>query len=259
MTDTLNNPSHDVVAVIPAYNEGERVKTVVEQTLKHVSRVIVVDDGSEDDTIRFAESAGALVVPHPYNLGKGAACRTGFYAAMRLGCQAIIMLDGDGQHAPEEIPLFIEAMKREDSPGIYVGNRMHDTHDMPLSRYLTNRFLSSLISFLARQKVRDSQCGFRLIHREVLEKVHYENNRYDAESEILVRAARAGFAIREVNVSTIYGDEFSKINPFHDTIRFLRFFFRHLFFSPPVIIGPEHSIAVNAAEDLREDGLTPKT
>ena len=130
---------------------------------------------------------------------------------------------------------------------------MGDTKDMPLSRYLTNKFLSLLISFLAGTKIQDSQCGFRLIHRRVLEAVDYENNRYDAESEILVRASRAGFSINEVPVQTIYRDEFSKINVFWDTARFFRFFFRHLFRSPPIIHTPAREISISLGQSLGPD------
>ena len=136
--------------------------------------------------------------------------------------------------------------------GIVVGNRMNNTAEMPLSRFLTNRLLSMLISWLAGQRVTDTQCGYRLIHRKVLEAVDYENNRFDAESEILVRAARRGFRLGEVPVRTIYGNEFSKINVFWDTLRFLRFFFRHLFGSPPVAPSREKRIALELARNLGE-------
>ena len=237
-----------IAAIIPAYNEDRRIAEIVEKTARHVRPVLVIDDGSTDNTAEAAEKAGAIVVRHPHNLGKGAACRSGFYAALRLGCEAIITLDGDGQHDPTEIPAFVGRALQAGGPCIVLGCRMRDTRSMPFVRLATNRLLSRLISMLARQTILDSQCGFRLIHREILEKVHYNNNRYDAESEILVRAARAGFPVLEVPIATIYGSGYSKINVFWDTLRFVRFFFRHLFTSPPVVKSPEWSIAVSAGE-----------
>ena len=221
-----------ILAVIPVYNEAKHIGDVVQKTLGHVDRVIVVDDGSRDGTEKIATQAGARVIRHPLNLGKGAACRTGFQAAVQENFDGIVMLDGDGQHDPDDIPKLIAEGTR--TRGLVVGNRMKNTEDMPRSRYLTNRVLSFLVSCLAGQPIMDSQSGFRFLHRSLLEAVDYENNRYDAESEILVRASRKGFVITEVPIQTIYRDECSKIHVFWDTLRFVRFFFRHLFGSPPV-------------------------
>lgn len=241
----------NIVAIIPAYNEGQRIAEVVKDTFNYVKYVIVIDDGSHDQTVTFAEKAGAIVIRHPHNLGKGAACRSGFHGAMKLDCEAIVMLDGDGQHAPSDIPSFITALeKNRDKVGIVVGNRMMNTIDMPMARYLTNKTLSGLISLLARKTIKDTQCGFRLIHRRVLEEVDYENNRYDAESEILVRAARAGFSIQEIPVKTIYNDAYSKINVFWDTLRFVRFFFRHLFRSPPIAHSRARELSIELGQNL---------
>jgi len=221
-----------ILAIIPVYNEAQRIRDVVIQTLPYVDGVIVVDDGSWDETENLASQAGARVIRHPLNLGKGAACRTGFQAAVKDGADGIVMLDGDGQHDPVDIPkLIAEGTKTR---GLVVGNRMMNTRDMPRVRLLTNRLLSFLVSCLAGQRIQDTQCGFRFLHRNILEAVDYENNRYDAESEILVRASRKGFRITGVPIKTIYRDECSKIHILWDTLRFVRFFFRHLFRSPPV-------------------------
>lgn len=240
-----------IVAIIPAFNEGRRIYDVVTETREYVEQVIVIDDGSHDDTVQHAERANAIVIRHPHNLGKGAACRSGFYGAMKLNCDAIIMLDGDGQHAPADIPKFIKALKdSKETTGMVIGNRMKNTSDMPWARYFTNKTLSGLISFLANTTITDTQCGFRLIHRNVLEKVDYENNRYDAESEILVRAARAGFHISETPVQTIYNDAYSKINVFWDTLRFCRFFLRHLFNSPPVAHSEARELSIELGKTI---------
>jgi glycosyltransferase involved in cell wall biosynthesis len=221
-----------ILAIIPVYNESLRIEEVIRKTLPHVDEVIVVDDGSHDGTEKVALAAGARVIRHPHNLGKGAACRTGFQAAVHEKAEGIVMLDGDGQHEPDEIPKLVK--EGVHTRGLVIGNRMENTEDMPKLRYLTNRLLSLLVSCLAGQSIQDSQCGFRFLHRSLLEAVDYENNRYDAESEILVRASRKGFPISHVPIETIYRDEFSKIHVFWDTLRFIRFFFRHLFGSPPI-------------------------
>lgn len=239
-----------LVAIIPAYNEGKQIQSVVKKSFQYVNHVIVIDDGSVDQTVSFAEEAGAIVIRHPHNLGKGAACRSGFYAAVKLKCDAIITLDGDGQHDPADIPQFIKKIESFGSPCIVLGNRMENTRDMPWLRLATNKTLSRLISFLAGQRVTDSQCGFRLIYREILEKVDYENNRYDAESEILVRASRARYPILEVPVKTIYNNAYSKIHVFWDTLRFLRFFFKHLCYSPPVHLSEEHKISLTLGNEV---------
>jgi glycosyltransferase involved in cell wall biosynthesis len=245
-----------IVAVIPAYNEGESILKVVKDVEKYVDKVIVIDDGSTDNTVKYADQSNAVVIRHPHNLGKGAACRSGFHAAVKLGCDAIITLDGDGQHDASDIPNFIKkASDKNAKISIVLGNRMTDVEKMPFVRYMTNKSLSLLISFLAGQKITDSQCGFRLIFKEILEKVDYENNRYDAESEILVRASRAGYLVEEVPVQTIYNNEFSKIHVFWDTLRFVRFFFRHLFHSPPVAFSEAKKISENLGTSVAEREL----
>lgn len=246
----MSVPEAEICAIIPAYNEQGRIADVILRTLRYAGHVIVIDDGSSDDTSGVAERAGALVIRHPHNLGKGAACRSGFYAAVNLGCTYIITLDGDGQHNPDEIPTLLRRADEAPGPCIVLGNRMRDLEAMPWLRRGTNRLLSRLISFLAAQHINDSQCGFRLIHREILEKIQYQNNRFDAESEILVRASREGFLTHEVPITTIYGEEFSKINIFWDTLRFIRFFMSHLFDSPPVRPTPDFRICRDASDLL---------
>ncbi len=237
------------VAVIPAFNEADRLPDVISRTILEVDLVVVVDDGSTDDSTVVAKKAGAMVVRHPMNLGKGAACRTGFYAALELNADLVITLDADGQHDPRFIRMLEEKAIAANGPCIVLGNRMNNTTPMPWIRWGTNRALSGLISFLAGQTILDSQCGFRLIHRSVLEEVDFINNHFDAESEILVRAARKGFPICEVDIPTIYGDEYSKIHKFWDTLRFAKFFFRHLFHTPVLRNTPERKVAMKLREE----------
>jgi glycosyltransferase involved in cell wall biosynthesis len=210
-----------VAGLIPAYREEARIGEVVQRTRAELDTVVVVDDGSPDATSERARAAGAEVIRHETNRGKGAAIKTGLAELTRRGFEYVLILDGDGQHLPEEISAFLEAANATGAR-IIVGNRMSDTRTMPVVRRLTNRFMSAQISALCRQPIPDSQCGFRMVHREVAPHLFCESDAYDYETEMLIIASRRGFKIAAVPVSTVYGDEKSKIHPVRDTIRFLK-------------------------------------
>ncbi len=207
--------------VIPAYCEAERIGPVIAGARAYPVHVIVVDDGSPDSTADVARAAGAEVIRHPENRGKGQALQTGFQRARELGCEAVITLDGDGQHDPAEIPRFIEAYERTRIP-VLIGNRMWDQGGMPLVRRLTNRFMSWLLSREMGWYVPDTQCGYRMFRADLLPFVKTESDRFAAESEILLRLAARGLRMDSVRIRTIYGRERSKIRPLADTIRFWR-------------------------------------
>ena len=213
-------------ALIPAYREEKRIGEVVRRVRAHLGTVLVVDDGSPDATADQARQAGAEVIVHAQNAGKGAAIKTGFRALLERGVEYVLILDGDGQHLPEEIGRFLAAAAEEHC-GMYVGNRMHETAGMPRVRLLTNRFMSWIISRICRQPIPDSQCGFRMIHRDVIPSLFCESNAYDYETEMLLIACRDGHRIRNVPVTTIYGDETSKIRPLRDGLRFLKLMSRY--------------------------------
>lgn len=213
--------------IIPAFNEEARVQGVVAGVRRHVAKVIVVDDGSTDGTADAAARAGAEVVRHPRNLGKGAAIRSGLRKAFEEGFDPAIILDADGQHECEEIPQFLRTA-RDQRADIVVGNRMGDTEGMPLVRYLTNRLTSFFVSRLAGREIPDSQCGYRLISRRAFETMRFRTAGFDTESEMLIDAGRADMRIASVGVKTIYGTERSKINPFRDTLRFFKLMFRYV-------------------------------
>lgn len=207
-------------AVIPAYREGGRIGSVVTEVLKFIPDVMVVDDGSPDETAGEAERAGAIVIRHGVNRGKGAALDTGFNAARERGFDCVITMDGDGQHAAADLPRFMESYTRTGVP-VLVGNRMADTGSMPWVRLMTNRFMSWLLSREMGQRVPDTQCGYRLYELAVVPAISAESKGFAAESEILMELSRKGVKIGSVPVATIYGTEKSKINPIKDTIRFV--------------------------------------
>ena len=211
----------NVAALIPCYFEEKRIRDVAVRALAQLDTVLVVDDGSTDGTESAARSAGVEVIRHAVNQGKGAAIKTGLRELSgRAGIEYALILDGDGQHLPEEIPRFLEAANRTHAP-MLVGTRMSDTRTMPLVRRLTNRIMSAQISRVCGQRVPDSQCGFRMIQRELAPALAaIETVKFDYETEMLVVASRRGGRIEAVPISTIYGDEKSKIHPVRDTVRF---------------------------------------
>ncbi len=219
----MAKPPLKTCVLIPAYNEEKRVGAVVREVRDYCPDVIVVDDGSPDGTDRAAAEAGAIVLEHVHNQGKGAALQTGFDYAREHGYDLAITLDADGQHAPSDIPAFLQAYERTHSP-VLVGNRMGDVAAMPRLRRFVNRFMSDLLSRVMGQHVPDTQCGFRLYHRSAFPagRCDAHSQRYAAESEILLRLSLQGRKIGAVTIQTIYGDEKSKVNPFSDTFRFFR-------------------------------------
>ena len=207
--------------IIPAYREAGRIGVVVEGVRAFVSDVLVVDDGSPDDTAGQAERAGAIVLRHTANCGKGAALETGFRSARERGFEFAITLDGDGQHAPSDLPAFIQEFRQSGTP-VLIGTRMSDTRSMPWVRRLTNRFMSWLLSREMGQWVPDTQCGYRLYALAVVPELPAQSKRFAAESEILMELSRRGIKIGSVPIATIYGTEQSKIHPIKDAIRFLK-------------------------------------
>jgi len=216
--------------IVPAYNAAALLGGVLE-ALKPIvpqHRIIVVDDGSGDDTFRVASGAGVNVVQHPVNMGKGAALSSGYKKTVDMGLAYAVTLDADGQHNPAEIPKFARRVV-ETGADIVVGNRFGALGDMPWLRRGTNWLTSKVVSILARQRIPDSQNGYRMISARVLSAFEIETTRYEAESELLIKAGRRGFRIESVPVETIYGEEVSAIHPVVDTARFFRLVYKALF------------------------------
>jgi glycosyltransferase involved in cell wall biosynthesis len=219
----------NLCVLIPSFNEARTIGRLVAELCAKGFTVYVVDDGSTDGTAAIAHSSGAIVVKHKKNKGKGASLREGFSHIVKKGFDAVVVMDGDGQHLVSDIDGFIEKMESTKTD-IVIGNRMTDVSSMPEERKHTNRFMSGLISMLSGQRVPDSQSGFRLIKRDVLQRIELRSSNYEIESEMIIRASRAGFRIESVPIKTIYHDETSKINPFIDTLRFIRFIVKITFF-----------------------------
>ena len=207
--------------VIPCLNESEAIAGVVTGAKHYLDEMIVIDDGSEDNTAAAARNAGAHVIVHACSQGKGAALRTGWAEASRRGFRWALCMDGDGQHAPEDIPTFLARAERGDVD-LVCGNRMSNTATMPIVRRWTNWFMSWRLSRLVRTRLLDTQCGYRLIKLAALDELPACANRFEVESELLVTFATASRGIAFVPIRVIYGNERSKISPIRDTIRWYR-------------------------------------
>lgn len=214
-----DSAGRSIVALIPAYEEGPRIAAVVSGARRHLP-VIVVDDGSSDDTAEQATAAGATVLRQVPNAGKGAALRLGFRHALDTGCEAAVTLDADGQHDPDEIPRFLEAFAAS-RPGLVVGRR--DFAAMPAVRRLSNTLGGFVLSAAVGRAIPDNQSGYRLIGRTLMQALlPSDESGFEFEVEMIARCIALGLPIEWVPISTIYAGEPSHIEPWRHFTEFLR-------------------------------------
>jgi len=214
-------------AVIPAYQDEKHIGEIVRRTRARLDHVLVIDDGSSDQTAQRAREAGAEVIVHDQNRGKGEAIKTGLGQGIGREVAWVILLDSDGQHLPEEIDRFLSAAASAPRPTFFIGNRMNDVARMPFIRRVVNRCMSSQISRLCGQRIPDTQCGFRMVHRQMVPELLGGGHRFDYETEVLIIASRKGYRIESVPITTVYSDEVSKIHPLRDTLRFSKLMWRY--------------------------------
>jgi len=216
-----------VAVVIPAYNEEKHIGDVVRRARQQLDDILVVDDGSSDETAERARKSGAEVIVHPENRGKGESIKTGLRHWQDRQFELVTILDADGQHLPEEIDQFVAAALSATEPKLILGNRMKDLSSMPRVRRIVNRWMSKRISAACGQEIPDTQCGFRMIHRDLIPDLLGGAARFDYETEMLIIASRKGFRIESVPISTVYSDEVSSIHPVRDTLRFFKLMSRY--------------------------------
>lgn len=215
-----------VSIIIPAYNEAKALEELLCQLKRREMFTLVVDDGSSDGTYDVAKAGASRVIQNKKNMGKGMSLNNAItYLLKSEEFDYVITMDADGQHSPLDLNLFLDAASR--GVGFAVGNRMRDPGGMPGIRILTNKYMSWLISKAVGQYIPDTQCGFRLIKRDVLERIIIKTNKFEIESEIIIKAARLGLKIESIPIRSIYYKHHrSNIHPFMDGMRFIRFIFK---------------------------------
>lgn len=205
-SETTAAPKLTLVVVIPAFNEAATLRDIAVRALRQVDRVIVVDDGSVDGTAAAVADLPVMLLSNTKNLGKAASLRRGMLRALADGASAVVTLDADGQHEPEDIPRLVAA-HLQDPQLIIVGARLHDKQKIPRARYFANRFGSFLVAWAAGYPIADSQSGFRLYPAAILTALdigHDTSRGFVFESAVLINAARAGYMSTPVQISAVY-------------------------------------------------------
>ncbi|HEU4643912.1 MAG TPA: glycosyltransferase family 2 protein [Gemmatimonadaceae bacterium] len=213
-----------VACIVPAL-DAERTLPGVAARLRTAvphATLIAVDDGSVDGTRAVAARACDIVLAFEHNRGKGAALRAGFAEALRLGMSAVLTIDADGQHAPEDAPRLLAALAGAD---LAIGARTR-SGAMPLGRRLTNALATAAVGAVVGGAVADAQSGYRAMRRAVLERVRARGDRYEFETDFLIRAGHAGFRIAAVPIPTVYGAR-SHFRGFRDSVRVVRTIWRY--------------------------------
>ncbi|MEI2688323.1 MAG: glycosyltransferase family 2 protein [Anaerolineae bacterium] len=207
------------LALIPAYNEASRVAPVITAAQAHAP-VLVVDDGSRDDTAAVAAAAGATVLRHTPNQGKGAALRTGLRWALDQGYDAVVTLDADGQHDPAELPALLAAFQAVQAD-LLIGSR--DFSQMPFTRRVANTLGRWSFSWALGQPVQDNQSGYRVLSRRMAEAVlDSQEQGFEFEVEMIVTCVQRGYTLAWAPIRTIYGDQGSHIDPWTHARNWLR-------------------------------------
>ena len=209
-----------VYVLIPAYNEAERLGPVIEAAREYLT-VVVIDDGSTDSTVKIAEQKGATVLRQPRNQGKGAALKDGFrWALKQPDCEALITIDADGQHDPDEIPRFLDCYGKHHAD-LIIGYR--DFSQMPFKRKLANTVGRVSLSWAMGQTIKDNQSGYRLISRRLMAAtLESDEAGFEFEVDMVVLCIRRKYRLDWVPIRTIYAGETSHIKPWHHITNFFR-------------------------------------
>ncbi|OGC82118.1 MAG: hypothetical protein A2V81_03140 [Candidatus Abawacabacteria bacterium RBG_16_42_10] len=194
------------VAVIPAYNEANHIADIVQAVLPHVEEVVVIDDGSSDNTSERALAAGATVLTHVINCGAGAATQTGLSYALDNGADYVVTFDGDGQHDPKDIPGMLEFIQKEQKD-VVLGSRFLKKNDIPKLRLWANKIANTITFFLSGIAISDSQSGFKVFSRHALPRINITANGFEFCTEIIRTIANENLSYTEYPISVYYSEE----------------------------------------------------
>ncbi len=206
--------------LICAYNEEKHIRKVINQCFKYIENIIVVNDGSKDKTLSEIKKTKALILNNTINKGKGFSLKKGFDYATSEEYDYLILLDGDGQHSPNEIPKFLREIRK--NYDLIIGCRRKRGSEMPYLRRFTNFSSSVLISLRIKKWIKDTQSGYRAINLKSLKDMKLDKQGYDLETEIIFKMVKKEARIKSIPIKTIYGSEISSINPIKDTLKFLK-------------------------------------
>ena len=190
--------------VLPAYNEGTKIKNIINNVKNYCKNIVIVDDGSRDETVNQARIAGVTVIEHIVNLGKGATLRTGCDYAINQGAKNIVVMDSDGQHDASDIPRFFESLKKHD----IVYSYRQGSGRQPGVLKFGNNFINSSLKLLFGTNIRDSQCGFRAFTAQAYQKIKWKATDYYMETEMIIRASRNKLKYKQVPIDLIYADDY---------------------------------------------------
>ncbi len=196
--------SPPVIAAIPCYNEGVTIGSVALQARKHVDEVVVIDDGSIDDTALIAVEAGATVISHGKNRGKAAAIATAVQYAKNHSAEALILLDGDGQHDPEEIPTLLSPIKEGKADFVIGSRHLGQKNHIPRYRKVGQKILTLLTNAMSHQNVTDSQSGFRAFSGKAIQIYDVKSEGFNIETDMINEFSRLNIDIKEVPIAAIY-------------------------------------------------------
>ncbi|HEY4640101.1 MAG TPA: glycosyltransferase family 2 protein [Thermoanaerobaculia bacterium] len=210
----------NVAVLIPALNAAKTLAPIVTEAKQYIDRVVVIDDGSSDGTGDVARAAGAIVIRHDVNRGKGGALKSGFMWALEQGLDGVITLDADGQHLPRQIPMFLEH-RRATGADLIIGGRAHLFDGMLPRRRMANRFSAWAVAKASRTNIRDSQSGFRFYSARVLREIPLRAEGFDMETEVIIRAGVRGLRVEQIPIDLGFVDGLSTshFKPLLDTLR----------------------------------------
>lgn len=218
-----------ICILIPAYNAAKTLGPILAKISPLQIDTLVIDDGSLDETKRVASTLGVQILEHPFNLGKGAALRTGFQYILQKDYQVVITLDADGQHDPSEIPLLLSIFRCV-NPDILIASRAGEFGRMTFLRRFWNRLGVKAVARLCHSDITDSQSGFRLIRTDVLREIDLSTSGFETELELLIKSCKKGLSVLSVPINTrnVDGTGFSHFRPVTDTWLVCKLFLRSL-------------------------------